>query len=240
MDDKHEVLCYLRDNQGKALRSAVSIEVFNRNQSASELDKMLKTILAGFVKVGKDRKWTLTSAGWEQANLMPADTPPAQQQPVSEGVARFKQIIADNPDCSTQRARQLFGSSLKDPLDPTWAEWRENNPEWYLREPKDWYAPDVELDQTNQYPMRYPTRPLTAKERATRPRTPEGWFRYAMGQPSASLEPYCAPMGMAAAECTNIIKVVRKVGMVAALEIFKADRIATAHRLVGIPVPERV
>jgi hypothetical protein len=229
-----KVLVYLRDNGGSAKRSVISIEVFSRNCSSSELDELLETLLSGFVTVDRSKKWLLTPLGWSKANAIQIVAPeaPESQQSISsdDGWTRFKELAKANPDASQQRLLQLAGRHIGDPLDPQWAEWRASHPEWFLQQPKDWYAPDVEL--TEDYPTRYPSDPLTAKDREVRPTGEAGWFERAMRHPGASLEPLACEMP--AIEVANVIRVCRKIGMPNAVDIFGAAKIATAHRLVGV------
>jgi hypothetical protein len=235
-----KVLIYLRDSGESASRSAVSVDVFSKNMSAAELDEILDRDLTGLVYVNKAKKWVLTGAGRALSNKLTAqaivEEKPVKQEPISGDFARFKQLAAENPDSSPQRLLQLAGRHLGDPLDPAWADWRAKHPEWYLAQPKDWYAADVELDERG-YPMRCPSNPLTAKERDTRPKTDRGWFDWAMRQPGASLEPLAK--AMPAFECANILRVLKKVGMGNAIDIFGVEKIAKAHEAAGI-TPENL
>ncbi len=239
MQKEMEVLLFLRNNGGFSLRSQVALEVFSNNITAAELDKLLATVLNGFV-IARTRKnkqtWKLTSQGWvASANHIATaaqEAQPARQEPISDGFARFKQLAKDNPDVTPQRLLQVAGRHIGDPLWDTehWRAFRAQNPEWFLKQPREWYSSDVEL--TEDYPTRYPENPLTSKERETRPTTERGWFDRAMRQPGASLEPLAVEMS--AAECANVIRVVKKVGMQAGQDIFGQEKIEQAHRLAGI------
>lgn len=243
MTNKEKVLNFLRANNGVASRSDISGKVFQRHLSATELDTLLATVLSGLVEV-KNKKWTLTAPmGWREANLLAGEQTapepqPTQQDGVTEGFSRFKAIVEQNSDSSLQRCLQLAGRHIGDPLTDSecWREFRKQNPEWYLQQPRAWYAPDVEL--TEDYPTRYPESPLTAKERDARPTNETGWFNRAMRQTGASLEPLAAEMS--AAECANVIRVTRKIGQEAAQEVFGPGVIATAHRLAGLTAGENL
>ena len=233
MENETKVLLFLKDNDGARLRSQVCTQVFNNHITTQELDNLLNTVLSGLVTIRKRKNretWKLTPAGWSVANQMSApDVAPAQTEAIPEGFARFKTLAKENPDASPQRLLQLAGRSLGDPL--SWPEWRETHPEWYLQQPRDWYSPDVQLDESG-YPLRIPADPLTAKERETRPTNERGWFDRAMRQPGASLEPLACEMP--AYECANVLRVTKKVGQQAAEEIFGLEKIMAARRLVVI------
>ncbi len=240
MQKEMEVLLFLRNNGGSSHRSQVALEVFQNHISSVELDQLLSTVLSGFVtaRTRKNKQtWKLTQAGWSASANHIATTaqnaPPTQEEPASDGYARFKALARENPDASPQRLLQLASRHLGDPLEDTehWRTFRAQNPEWFLAQPKDWYPHDVELD-ADGYPMRYPAEPLTAKEREVRPTNDRGWFDRAMRQPGASLEPLAVPMP--AFEMANILRVVKKVGEQAAVEIFGTGKIATARQLAGI------
>jgi hypothetical protein len=228
--EKEKVLNYLRDAGGSSSRSEVSIQVFRRNLSADKLNTLLNTILAGLVEV-RDKKWTLTEAGWREANLLASsqDDPEPQRKTIPDDLARFKALARENPDASPQRLLQLAGRSLGDPL--SWpAEWRESHPEWFLQTPRDWYAGDVELIE--DYPARYPPDPLTTKDQVTRPTSEAAWFQFAMRSPGASLEPLAVEMP--AFEVANVMRTCRKIGDDAATEIFGSIKIETARKLATI------
>jgi hypothetical protein len=243
MQEFEKVLVYLRDNKGSALRSVISIEVFQRNLSASELDELLNSPLSGLVQVESIKTaktsasvWKLTSLGWEKAHGVdrPAqELTPAQAEAIPEGFARFRQLARQNPDCSPQRLLQLAGRHLGDPLESDWAEWRESHQEWFLKQPRDWYAKDVELD-ADGYPLRYPSDPLTLGEHEDRPKTERGWSEWATRQPGARLEPLAKEMP--AYQAANVIRVCRKVGLANAIDIFGQAKIDLAHRLTGVTV----
>lgn len=230
MSEKEKVLIFLRNAGGFASRSSISIDVFQRHLSASELDELLDTVLSGLVEI-KKKKWTLTPLGWNLANQIGApEVQPTQAEAISSDFARFRSLAKENPDVSPQRLLQLAGRHIGDPLE--WpAEWRETNPEWYLAQPKDWYSSDLALDESG-YPLRYPAGPLTAKEREVRPTTDKAWFDRAMRQPGASLEPLAVPMP--AFEVANILRVTKKIGLPSAQEIFGLAKIERAQRLAGL------
>jgi hypothetical protein len=232
MTKKEKILRDLRDAGGSLTRTQITNRTLQKNSSASELDELLSTVLSGLVEV-KDKKWTLTQAGWSEANILATaqEPQPAQQETIPDGFSKFRDLARNNPDVSAQRLLQIAGRHLGDPLEPQWADWRAEHPEWYLQQPRDWYSRDVELD-IDGYPMRVPENPLTAKEQGTRPTNERGWFEFAMRSPGASLEPLAVPMP--AYECANIIRVCRKIGMQAAQDIFGPEKIATAHKLAGI------
>jgi len=235
VSEKEKVLVFLRNAGGFATRSAISIEVFQRHLTADELDTLLSTVLNGFVEV-KEKKWKLTPLGWNLANQIGApEATPVQPETISSDFARFKTLAKENPDCSAQRLLQLAGRHLGDPLEDSeqWRSFRAENPEWYLLQPREWYRSDVALDESG-YPLRYPTDPLTAKEREVRPATERGWFERTMRQTGASLEPFAVEMP--GFECANILRVVKKIGQQLAEEIFGPTKIATARRLVGVTV----
>jgi hypothetical protein len=228
--EKEKVLNYLRDAGGSLSRSEVSIQVFRRNLSAHQLDTLLNTVLAGLVEV-RDKRWTLTDAGWREANLLtsPQDSPEPQET-ISDGFARFRSLARENPDASLQRLLQLAGRSLGDPLE--WGtEWQQARPEWYLQSPRDWYSRDVELD-SDGYPLRLPDNPLTTKEQNTRPTTERAWFEWTTRQSGASLQPLAVEMP--AFEVANILRTCRKIGENAATEIFGPAKIETARELATI------
>jgi hypothetical protein len=238
MQSETEVLLFLRNNGGASLRSQVCEKVFKNHIMSADLDKLLATVLSGLVTARKRKNretWKLTTQGWAaSANQITApEAQPMQAEPISTGFARFREIVEQNPDCSVQRALQLAGRHLGDPLEDSeqWRSFRAQNPEWYLLQPKDWYSSDVAVDESG-YPLRYPTDPLTAKEREVRPTTEQGWFDRAMRQTGASLEPFAVEMP--AYECANILRVCKKVGEQNALDIFGAAKIATARRLAGL------
>lgn len=233
MTEKEKVLIFLRDNGGSSGRSDVSIQVFRRNLSAAQLDELLKTVLSGLVEI-REKKWTLSQPGWNLANQIDTqEAQPAQEEPATDAFSRFKALAKANPDVSPQRLLQLAGRHLGDPLEDSehWRQFRAEHPEWYLQQPREWYAHDLELDQDG-YPMRYPTEPLTAKERDVRPVNEKAWFDRAMRSPGASLEPLA--MEMPAYEVANILRVVKKVGMQEAEQIFGQAKIEQAQQLAGI------
>lgn len=231
--DKQKVLSFLKVNEGARLRSQVCERVFRNHITSAELDQLLNTVLSGLVYV-RDGQWKLSKAGWREANQIAAPEPPESQESAysDEGWTRFKQLAKENPDASAQRLLQLASKHLGDPLSDTeyWRQFRAANPEWYLGEPRTWYAPDVELIEN--YPAFYPSRPLTASERANRPTSEAGWREWAARTRGASIEPLLVEMP--AYECANILKVCKKVGMVNALDIFGQEKIDLAHRLAGI------
>jgi len=238
MTDKEKVLVFLRDHEGKASKTQIIIDIFKSGRSQSELADLLASELAGLVVQkkaynlkNKPQTWKLTPAGWAAANQIVAQKPPEEEEtPVSDAFQRFKALAQENPDASPQRLLQLAGRHIGDPL--TWGlEWRAVHPEWYLLQPRDWYERDVELDQDG-YPLRYPESPLTAKEREVRPVNDKAWFERAMRQPGASLEPL--GVEMPAYECANILRVAKKIGEPAAVEIFGSAKMELAHRLVGV------
>jgi hypothetical protein len=234
---RDEVLNFLKDNGGTRLRSQVCEGVFSNNIKSAELDNLLSTVLSGLVTARKRKNretWKLTESGWSAANQIAApEAQPTQAEPISAGFARFREIVEQNPDCSVQRALQLAGRHIGDPLGDTeqWRTFRAENPEWFLQLPATWYASDVTLDESG-YPLRFPADPLTAKERETRPTTERGWFDRTMRQPGASLEPFAVEMP--GFEVANILGVCKKVGQQLAEEIFGPVKIATARRLVGL------
>jgi hypothetical protein len=235
MTKKEKILRDLRDAGGSLSRSQITNQTLQKNSSSSELDELLSTVLSGLVEI-KGKKWTLTQAGWSEANIHATgqEVEPAQTEAIPDDFSRFRSIAKENPDSSAQRLLQLAGRHLGDPLEDSehWREFKAEHPEWYLAQPQTWYARDVELD-SDGYPMRCPENPLTAKDRETRPTTEAGWFERAMRSPGASLEPLSvAPMP--AFEVANVIRVSRKVGMVNAVDIFRPEKIATAHRLAGL------
>ena len=237
MENETKVLLFLKDNDGARLRSQVCTQVFNNHITTQELDNLLNTVLSGLVTIRKRKNretWKLTPAGWATANqIVVPDAQPAQAEPVSSDFARFREIVKQNPDCSVQRALQLAGRHLGDPLGDTeqWRAFRAENPEWYLQAPRTWYAADLELD-SDGYPLRIPADPLTAKERETRPTNERGWFDRAMRQPGASLEPLACEMP--AFEVANVLRVTNKVGEQNALDIFGPTKIELARKLAGI------
>ncbi|HEU0047008.1 MAG TPA: hypothetical protein VFQ43_05310 [Nitrososphaera sp.] len=233
MSDRNKVLSFLKDNEGQTIKTKIFIDVFKSCRSQSELAKLVASELAGLVVVRKKKNkeiWKLTESGWAAANQIGTpEVQPAQEETIPDGFARFRSLAKENPDASPQRLLQLAGRSLGDPL--SWPEWRETHPEWYLQQPRDWYAHDVELD-VDGYPMRFPTDPLTAKERETRPTNERGWFERATRQPGASLEPLACEMP--AFEVANVLRVTKKVGEQSGLDIFGQPKIELARRLAGI------
>jgi hypothetical protein len=229
MQKQDEVLLFLKDNGGARIRSQVCEQVFKNHITSAELDTLLSTVLSGLVTARKRKyreTWKVTVAGWALAQKPPEE----QETPASDTFQRFKALAQENPDASPQRLLQLAGRSLGDPL--AWSEeWRVAHPEWYLQQPREWYARDVELDQDG-YPMRYPTEPLSAQERSARPVNDKAWFERAMRQPGASLEPLAVEMP--AYEVANILRVTKKVGEQNALDIFGSSKIGLAWRLARI------
>lgn len=240
MQSESEVLLFLRNNGGASLRSQVCEKVFKNHITSAELDKLLSTVLSGLATARKRKNretWKLTPAGWAASNQAATQEvapiqPETRSETISDDFARFKALAKENPDASPQRILQLAGRHIGDPLEESnhWREFKAQNPEWYLQQPREWYPADVEL--TEDYPTRYPSEPLTAKERDVRPTTERGWFERAMRQPGASLEPFAVEMP--AFEVANILRVLKKVGEQNALDIFGSEKIATAHRLVGL------
>jgi hypothetical protein len=231
MTKKEKILRDLRDAGGSLTRTQITNQTLQKNSSSSELDELLSTVLSGLVEI-KDKKWTLTKAGWSEANILATaqERQPAQAETIPDGFSKFRDLAKNNPDCSVQRLLQLAGRHLGDPLE--WGpEWQQTRPEWYLQQPREWYSRDVELD-ADGYPTRCPEIPLTAKEREVRPATEQGWFERAMRLPGASLEPLAVEMP--AFEVANVVRVCLKVGMQNAVDIFGPAKIATAHRLVGL------
>ena len=235
MTKKEKVLNFLRVVGGSSNRARIMNEPLQKHGTASDLDELLNTVLSGLVEV-KDDKWVLTKLGWAEANALASvqpvqDPPPADTEQVSQGFARFRRLAKENPDTSPQRLLQLAGRHIGDPLEADWAEWRETHPEWYFQQPRVWHAKDVELD-ADGYPLRYPENPLTLGEHEDRPKTERGWFEWATRQPGASLEPLAKEMP--AFECSNIVRVTRKVGTANAIDIFGQAKIDLAHQLVGV------
>jgi len=207
MTDKEKVLIFLRDHNGEASKSQIIIDIFSSGRSQSELADLLASELAGLVtsrkfynRKNKPQVWKLTPAGWSVANQIGAPAvQPAQAETVSSDFARFGTLAKENPDCSVQRLLQLAGRHIGDPL--SWGqEWQQSHADWFLQQPRDWYSPDVQLDESG-YPLRIPADPLTAKERETRP-TNE---RVGLTEPCASQGRAWShsAVEMCAAECAN-------------------------------------
>jgi hypothetical protein len=235
MQNEIEVLLFLRNNGGASLRSQVCEKVFKNHITSAELDKLLATVLTGFVTARKRKNketWKLTQAGWTASANHIATTaqnaPPTQEEPASDGFARFKALARENPDCSVQRLLQLAGRHIPNCLDEGW----EGPANWWENYPKSVYADDVELDADGQYPLRYPENPLTSKERELRPTTARGWFERALRMPGASLEPFLTPLPIY--EVANCLRVTAKVGLKDAIDIFSRDKIKLAFKLAKV------
>ena len=236
MSDKEKVLCFLRDNSGQTIKTRIIIDLFRSGRSQSELNDLLTSVLAGLVTVRRKKNkeiWKLTPAGWSAVNqIVPEKPAETLTEAISDDFQRFKDLAKNNPDCSPQRLLQLAGRHLGDPFE--WGfEWQQAHPDWFLQQPRDWYARDVELD-ADGYPSRLPESPLTGKDREVRPNSERSWFEFAVRCPGASLEPLAVEMP--AFEVANVIRVTRKIGMENATEIFGPEKLATAYRLASLTV----
>jgi hypothetical protein len=230
---KNKILLALKEAGGTVTRTHLFKHTLQRNVPGKQIELIMGSVLAGLVEL-KNGNWTLTTLGWAEVNASALASPQnesetPQEAPASEAFVQFKKIARENPDASPERLLQLAGRGLGDPLTntPKWNEFRAKRPEWYLDSPASWYPQDVELN--GDYPARYPIKPECATSRAT---SDAAWFKFAMSQPGASLEPFAVTMP--AFEVANILRVSRKVGKPAALEIFGEDRIRTALELAGV------